>query len=218
VLVSDKILHQFQTAYFQDARMTDSTSQTSEISGKPSPILIVFLLFPILGILAAMALALSSGVAANTPVPTPESITLQDASLIDKPAPNFELAALGGPRQRLSSYRGRVVFINFWATWCEPCKRELPAFEQFQAQQGSNGAVILAVNVAETPDTINQFFAEENIAGLDVLLDANQDVYQAFGIDRFPTTFVIDSAGVVRYKYYGEMKLADMDDALKKTA
>ena len=197
--------------------MTDSTSQTSEITGKPSPILIVFLLFPILGILAAAALALSSGVAANTPVPTPESITLQDTSLIDKPAPNFELAALAGPRHRLSSYRGRTVFINFWATWCEPCKRELPAFEQFQAQQGTDGAVILAVNVAETPDTINQFFVEENIAGLNVLLDANQDVYRAFGIDRFPTTFVIDSAGVVRYKYYGEMKLEDMNDALKKT-
>ena len=114
--------------------MTDSTSQTPEISGKPSPILIVFLIFPILGILAAVALALSSGVAANTPVPTPESITLQQTSLIDKPAPNFELASLDGPRQRLSSYRGRTVFINFWATWCEPCKRELPAFMQFQAE------------------------------------------------------------------------------------
>jgi peroxiredoxin len=198
--------------------MTDSTSQSQEISGKPSPILIVFLLFPILGILAAAALAISSGVAANTPVPTPESITLQDASLVDKPAPNFELAALDGARQRLSSYRGRVVFVNFWATWCEPCKRELPAFEQFQAQQGTDGAVILALNVAETPDTIKQYFTEQNISGLNVLLDADQDVYQAFGVNVFPTTFVIDAAGVVRYKYLGEMKLTDMDDAIKKTA
>ncbi|MEO8608579.1 MAG: TlpA disulfide reductase family protein [Chloroflexota bacterium] len=198
--------------------MTDSTSQTHEITGRPSPILIVFLLFPILGILAAVALAVSSGVAANNPVPTPESITLQDATLVDKPAPNFELAALDGTRQRLSSYRGRTVFVNFWATWCEPCKRELPAFEQFQAQQGTDGAVILAVNVAETSDTINQYFTEQNITGLNVLLDANQDVYQAFGINVFPTTYVIDSAGVVRYKYLGEMKLTDMDDALKKTA
>ncbi len=197
---------------------TDSTSQTPETGGKPSPILIVFLLFPILGILAAAALALSSGVAANTPVPTPESITLQDTTLVDKPAPNFELAALDGTRQRLSSYRGRVVFVNFWATWCEPCKRELPAFEQFQAQQGKDGAVILAVNVAETSETINQYFTEQGITGLEVLLDANQDVSEAFAIDRFPTTYVIDAAGVVRYKYYGEMKLADMDDALNKTA
>jgi thiol-disulfide isomerase/thioredoxin len=197
--------------------MTESTGQSSEIRGKPSPILIVFLIFPILGILAAVALALSSGAAANAPIPTPESITLQDTSLVDKPAPNFELAALDGTRQRLSSYRGRVVFVNFWATWCEPCKRELPAFEQFQAQQGEDGAVILAVNVAEKPDAINQYFDEEKIAGLLVLLDTNQDVSGAFAVDRFPTTYVIDAAGVVRYKYYGEMKLEDMNDALSKS-
>ncbi len=196
--------------------MTDSASQPPENQHRPSPILIVFLIFPILGILAAAALALSSGIAADTPVPTPESITLQDTSLIDKPAPNFELATLDGGRQRLSSYRGRVVFVNFWATWCEPCKRELPAFEQFQAQQGENGAVILAVNVAEEPDAINEYFAQENIAGLTVLLDSRQDVTEAFAVDRFPTTYVIDAAGVVRYKYYGEITLEDMNDALSK--
>jgi thiol-disulfide isomerase/thioredoxin len=198
--------------------MTDSTSPVPEHNGKPSPILIVFLIFPILGILAAVALALSSANSANAPVPTPESITLQQTSLIDKPAPNFELAALDGVRQRLSSYRGRTVFVNFWATWCEPCKRELPAFMQFQAEQGEKGAVILAVNVAETSETINQYFAEQNISGLTVLLDANQDVSGAFAIDRFPTTYVIDAAGVVRFKYYGEMKLTDMTEALDKVA
>jgi len=194
--------------------MTDTTSPNPEARGKPSPILIVFLIFPIFGLLAAVALALSSGIGANTLPPTPEPITLQDTSLVDKPAPNFELVALDGSRLRLSSLRGRPVFVNFWATWCEPCLRELPAFEQFQAAQGADGAVILAVNVAERADTITQYFAEHEISGLTVLLDANQDVSGAYAIDRFPTTFVIDSAGVVRFKYYGEMTLDDMNSAL----
>jgi thiol-disulfide isomerase/thioredoxin len=196
--------------------MSESTSPNPEELGKPSPILIVFLIFPILGLLAAIALAISSGVGANTPPPTPESITLQDTSLVDKPAPNFELPSLDGARLRLSSFRGRTVFVNFWGTWCEPCRRELPAFEQFQAEQGADGAVILAVNVAETGEAVTEYFDEQGISGLTVLLDANQDVSRAFAIDRFPTTYVIDAAGVVRFKYYGEMTHEDMTSALKE--
>lgn len=196
--------------------MSETTSPNPDEQGKPSPILIVFLIFPVLGVLAAIALAISSGVGVNTPPPTPESITLQDTSLVDKPAPNFELASLDGSRLRLSSFRGRVVFINFWATWCEPCTRELPAFVQFQAAQGTDGAVILAVNVAETSEAVTKYFDEQGITGLTVMLDEKQDVSGAFAIDRFPTTFVVDAAGVIRFKYYGEMSYEDMTSALEK--
>jgi thiol-disulfide isomerase/thioredoxin len=196
--------------------MNESTSPNPEELGKPSPILIVFLIFPVLGLLVAIALAISSGVGTNVPSPTPESITLQDTSLVDKPAPNFELPSLDGARLRLSSFRGRTVFVNFWGTWCEPCLRELPAFEQFQAEQGADGAVILAVNVAETGEAVTEYFDEQGIGGLTVLLDANQDVSRAFAIDRFPTTYVIDVAGVVRFKYYGEMTHEDMTSALEE--
>ncbi len=196
--------------------MSESTSPNPDQHGKPSPILIMFLIFPILGVLAAIALAISSGVGANNPPPTPESITLQDTSLVDKPAANFELASLDGSRLRLSNFRGRPVFVNFWATWCEPCLRELPAFEQFQAEQGADGAVILAVNVAETSETVTKYFDEQGISGLTVMLDEKQDVSSAYAIDRFPTTYVIDAAGVVRFKYYGEMTHEDMTSALEK--
>jgi peroxiredoxin len=93
--------------------------------------------------------------------------------------------------------------------------RELPAFEQFQAEQGTDGAVILAVNVAETGEAVTKYFDEQGISGLTVLLDTNQDVSRAFAIDRFPTTYVIDAAGVVRFKYYGEMTHEDMTSALE---
>lgn len=190
--------------------MTTDTNQPEESRGKPSPILIVFLLFPILGIIAAVVLALSETQSANTPA-TPLPVTLADTALIDQPAPNFQLASLDGGEVRLSSYRGRVVFLNFWATWCEPCKRELPAFQQFTADHAEDGkAVILAVNVNETPEQINTYFTEQSISGLNVLLDQTLDVYNAYSINVMPTTFVIDPAGVVRYKHLGEMKIDDL--------
>jgi thiol-disulfide isomerase/thioredoxin len=196
--------------------MTNSTSPTSnpDAGGKPSPILIVFLIFPILGLLAAAALALSSS-AGSVPA-TPEPITLQQTSLIDKPAPNFELSDLDRDRLRLSNYRGRTVFVNFWATWCEPCIRELPAFEEFQAEQGEDGAIVLAVNADEPPETISAYFAENDISGLTVLLDVDLEVLNAYAVDRFPTTYVIDAGGTVRYKHYGEIRQEDMAAYLDK--
>jgi peroxiredoxin len=188
--------------------MTESSSPTAEANGRPSPILIVFLIFPIMGIIAAAALALSS--LNTTPPPTPQPVSLQDTSLIDKPAPNFELAALDGERYRLSNFRGRVVFINFWATWCEPCQRELPAFMHFMEQQGDSGAMILALNMAENVDNIEQYFTDHNLGGINVLLDQNLDVQSAYGVNQFPTTFVLDPAGVVRYRHLGEMTEDDL--------
>jgi thiol-disulfide isomerase/thioredoxin len=188
--------------------MAESTTSPSERRGKPSPILIIFLVFPVMGILAAAALALSN--MNIEPEPTPLPVSLEDTSLIGKPAPNFELTGLDGERYRLSTYRGRVVFVNFWATWCEPCQRELPTFAQFSADEANNGAVILAVNLAETTEAIEDYFAEHGISGINVLLDENLDVQGAYGPSQFPTTYVLDPAGVVKYIHLGEMKTDDL--------
>lgn len=185
------------------------TTDTPDIQGKPSPVLIVFLIIPLLGIIAAVGVALANRTADNV-IPTPLPVTPPVDTMIEKPAPNFELTGLDGKAYRLSSYRGRVVFVNFWATWCEPCKRELPAFEQFTQTQAQNGAAILAVNVAEPVDTIVTYFKENNIGDLLVLLDNDLTVYEGYAVDRLPTTFVIDPTGVVRYKHYGEMTPEDL--------
>ncbi|MEZ4668459.1 MAG: redoxin domain-containing protein [Anaerolineae bacterium] len=199
--------------------MTQPTSSAPQ-PGKPSPILIVFLVIPLLGLLAALALALSENNSVSQAVPTPLPVNdpFQQISLIDQPAPNFELTGLDGARYRLSNYRGRVVFLNFWATWCEPCKRELPALQQFVAEQGDQGAVVLALNMAEKPEAINTYFNENNISGLTVLLDDNLEVKDAFAIDVFPTTYVIDRGGVVREKKLGEITLTDLKAYMTKLA
>ena len=190
---------------------TPNPPQSPPPPGRPSPALLLFLIFPLLGIIAALAMALANpGPAAVTP-PTPLPVAPQQLSLVDKPAPNFELKGLDGRSYRLSSYRGRVVFVNFWATWCEPCRRELPAFEQFAAAQGADGAAILAVNIGETPDQVAAFFEQYGVKALPVLLDDTLDVYGAYGIERLPTTFVLDPAGTVRYKHLGEITAADLE-------
>ncbi|MBL8162155.1 MAG: TlpA family protein disulfide reductase [Anaerolineae bacterium] len=178
--------------------------------GRPSPILIVFLLFPLLGIVAAVVLALSESSAPPAPA-TPLPVTAAAPSLIDQPAPNFALNGLDGTEFRLSSYRGRIVFLNFWATWCEPCVRELPVFQQFSvAQAEARQAVILAVNVGEQPDRISPYLDERGIDALSVLLDDDLELYGAYGIEVMPTTYVIDAAGVIRFKHLGEMTAEDL--------
>jgi thiol-disulfide isomerase/thioredoxin len=185
-------------------------------SAKPSPVLIIFLIFPLVGILAALGLALSVNQAGSSAVPTPLAVTLEDTSVMNKPAPNFELTGLDGKSYRLSSFRGRVVFLNFWATWCIPCQTELPAFVEFSKQQGENGAIILAVNQAEKAAQISTYLEDQGIQGLTILLDSDLEVNTAFDIRLLPTTYVIDPAGVVRYLYVGEMPLNELNAVVEK--
>lgn len=175
--------------------------------GKPAPVLLIFLLLPLLGLLAAVGFALANTTGSRLP-PTPLPVTLADMSLVNKAAPNFELPALDGGTYRLSSYRGRVVFLNFWATWCEPCVREMPALQQFA--QAASGAVIFAINHDETPAEIQAFLDDNGVSTLTVLLDESARIHAAYNASRLPTTYVIDPAGIVRYMHLGEVTVADL--------
>lgn len=193
----------------------DSPTTTPEPvpHGKPSLVLIIFLIFPILGIIAALVLAISEGTLVGNVIPTPLPVTdvpYQATSLLDQPAPDFGLEGLDGQGYRLSDYRGQIVFVNFWATWCPPCREELPAFMEFGDDPASKGAVILAVNAGETADQINQYFSENGMTGLNVLLDSRLDVYTAYGIQVMPTTFIIDQTGVIRDRHFGALTLDEL--------
>ncbi len=187
-----------------------------------SPAMLLFLIFPVLGIIAAVAVALSSGVGGRTasgPV-TPPAITLPpDATpvkLTDQPAPDFSLRTLDQTTAALSDYKGRVVFLNFWATWCVPCQRELPAFTQFMASETdkSKGPIVLGVNLGETYDQVKAYLDERKVAGFPILLDVNYVASDKYGIGPIPVTFVIDPTGVIRYSKYGEMKPNDIQGYL----
>ena len=128
--------------------------------------------------------------------------------LIDKMAPNFELPALTGETVRLSNFRGQVVFVNMWATWCQPCRREFPAFEAFSAQQ--TDVVVLAVDQGDSASGIQTFLDEVGAHHIQVLLDKDLQVSSLYTADFLPSTFVIDQSGRVAAFHLGEITLDDL--------
>jgi peroxiredoxin len=207
--------------------MTD-TPPTPDPAPKPepgkravSPGLLVLLLFPVLGLLAAAAMMLSGG-GGSAAVPTvnpatPAPVRLpeqQQQQLTGELAPDFELRALDQTMVKLSDFRGRVVFLNFWATWCGPCERELPAFQAFMADQPADGPVVVGVNLGETYDTVMPYLAERGIDNFPILLDVNYVAGDLYGIGPIPVTYVIDAEGRIRFSKFGEMTADDIQSYL----
>ncbi|MAS36892.1 MAG: alkyl hydroperoxide reductase [Anaerolineaceae bacterium] len=177
-------------------------------SRKFHPIWLVVFIIPLLSVAAALLVfVLTEDRAPVNPVRIGPTPTI-DHPLVGEMAPNFELAALDGGTVRLSSLRGRVVFVNFWATWCEPCRREFPAFEAFNNQQDE--AVILAVNEGEPPEQIQSFLDEIDVGSVQVLLDNDFGVGDTYKSEYFPATFVINPAGIVSAFHLGEVTLDDL--------
>lgn len=189
--------------------------------------LLIFLVFPLLGLAAALVMIISSqapstpaAVALPTPppvtlAPVPTAVTIANAPIID-----FELTSLDGETVRLSDYNGRIVFLNFWASWCEPCTRELPAMQEFVRAQPEDGAAVLAVNVEESAETVRAFLEAQGIRDLEILLDQESSAAASYGVFNIPVTFIIDEAGIVRYPKYGEITQAEMNgyvQALRET-
>jgi thiol-disulfide isomerase/thioredoxin len=177
---------------------------------RPNSVLYIFLIIPLLSVVAAVLTVTATG--GFDPNPTPPPVTLQPLSqLVGQSAPNFELPDLDGNLERLSSYRGRVVFVNFWATWCEPCKREMPAFQQFMQSQPEGGPIILAVNASEPVELIQSFLDDYNVTDLPVLLDAEYQAQDAYNTEFYPITFVVDKGGIIQDQIRGELTLDDLN-------
>jgi thiol-disulfide isomerase/thioredoxin len=115
------------------------------------------------------------------------------------PAPPLALASLEGGRFSLAEHRGQVVFLDFWASWCEPCKESLPLVERYARTHP--GADVVAVDVGETAGTARTFARAHRLAN--VILDPDEIAAHAFGVSGFPTMVVIDPAGMVRAKWIG---------------
>ncbi|MFQ3567614.1 MAG: TlpA disulfide reductase family protein [Aggregatilineales bacterium] len=191
------------------------------VSSKPSPVLLLLLIFPLLGLAAAGLMMISSAAPVIPPTvlpPTPAPVTpppLPTPVGYNMPVIDFEAQTLDGRTVRLTDYLGRIVFLNFWATWCEPCKRELPTFEEFMAEQDDDGPIILAVNLEESAEQIRAWLRENGISeDLTYLLDPDGSIARNYGVFSIPVTYVIDEQGVVRYPKYGELSRMEIESYL----
>jgi cytochrome c biogenesis protein CcmG/thiol:disulfide interchange protein DsbE len=117
----------------------------------------------------------------------------------NKPAPDFTVSD-GTSTVHLASYRGQVVLVNFWATWCAPCVIELPSLLQLHHDQPN--LVILAVSVDEDPDAYARFIARRHV-DLITVRDPSESAAKLFHTDMWPETYVIDRNGIIRSKFVG---------------
>jgi len=186
--------------------LTGMTSQKPT----PSPTLLILLILPLFGIFVALlmlALETRQPAAAPTFAPAPPRV------IANFKAPDFELPMLDGlTLVSPADYARRPLFLNFWATWCQPCVRELPAFEEFVAEHSADpdGPALLAINLGEGAAEISGFLDSIGVRNVPVALDINEVVKLDYGVQNLPTTFVIDGAGTVRHVKLGEMQYEEM--------
>ncbi len=117
-------------------------------------------------------------------------------------APDFALKSLGGENMRLSEYRGEVVMINFWATWCGPCRQEMPLLDELYNRYQRVGFQLLGVNIDDDPRRAMEM-AESLGISFPVLFDDRKQVSELYRVEAMPVTVILDRQGVVRYTHYG---------------
>jgi len=120
-----------------------------------------------------------------------------------KPAPEFSLKDLSGSEIKLTDFRNRVVLINFWATWCPPCREEMPDFISLYEQYKDRGLEIVGISMDWGPERVLPGFIKENNINYRILL-GSEEVYSLYGgVNVIPTTFLLDKEGNIRKKYLG---------------
>ena len=139
------------------------------------------------------------------------------SALQGKPAPDFSLASVDGKATlKLSDYKGKAVLLNFWATWCEPCKIEMPWFVELQKQYGPQGLQVLGVAMDDTdPKDISEF-AHKMGVNYPIVVGKEAVGDQYGGIPYLPSTFYIDRDGKVIDRVYGLVSRSEIEDDIKK--
>ena len=119
-------------------------------------------------------------------------------------APDFSLDDMDGEQHSLRDYRGKVIMLNFWATWCPPCRREIPSMESIYQDMGDKGFVVLGVNQFETPDHVFAYMGQLSVfPTFPILFDPDSRISERYAVKGLPTTLLINRQGEVVYRAAG---------------
>ncbi len=121
--------------------------------------------------------------------------------LLGAPAPEFELTDLDGHEQSLAAHQGKVVIVDFWATWCKPCKQSFPAYQQLVDQAGG-GLTVLAASQDDSDDGLRAFRSETGVR-FPIVWDEGRALAKSYDPPTMPTAFVVDRSGIVRFVHVG---------------
>ena len=147
------------------------------------------------------------------------------ANQVGQPAPEITVQRMSGKTVSLSNYRGQVVLLDVWASWCGPCKQELPMLDDIAARLHPQGVEVLAVSVDQERDNVVKFLGARGHWALTIAHDPRGEIADRLQPDKMPTSYIIDRQGIIRYVNYGfvpgdaptiERHLADLAAAGKK--
>jgi len=140
----------------------------------------------------------------------------ETGSVVGKSAPSFSLTGADGRPVRLSDLEGKVVVVDFWATWCPPCEKEIPDFVALQTKYADKGLVVVGLTIDETWDPVHPFM-ERYKMNYPVARVDDSSIVKAYDVSQgIPTTFVIDRSGVIRLRHLGYAPSATFEKAIQE--
>lgn len=172
------------------------------------------LLWSLVAVMAAVWLFYGGGLESLTALVRPASTPISTAD-VGQAAPPLKLPLAGGGEVDLAQYRGKVVLLNFWATWCPPCRAEMPVFERAHQQYRERGLVVLGVDLQERDEDILAFMREVGVT-FPSAVDRTGEVARQWRATGLPTTVLIDRQGVIRDVRVGPFTDATLEERLAK--
>ncbi len=168
-----------------------------------------------LGLIVVMLLLASLGLAACGEEAGSRLQVREFAPRVGYLAPDFEIKDYQGQTIKLSDYRGQPVLINFWATWCPPCRAEMPEIEAAYRKFKKDGMVVLGVDAREDNASVRKY-VEDNGYSWSMPMDYQGNLIASYGVAAFPTSFFIDRQGFIRATQVGGMDKKGLDERLSK--